>query len=130
MTNYRIKAFYDTGDSEESYETSTTLSPMWTDLAKAKIALQVLREHHDLHLFAESSYYTGKVTDEDMKNIESKPWYHKPSPWSDWCRSVKVLGDNDNVMISDVPYHGYFENLHSLKIVTEEPTDNDMEVHF
>ena len=129
MPNYRIEAFYATGDSESSYDTSSVLSPVWTDLAKAKKALRDLKEHHEYYKRDDNErYYHGPVTDEQLKNIAQMPWYpNLRSPWF----SINLEGDLEgSTMISEIPYHGYFEHLKCLKIITEEPEDNDMEVYF
>jgi len=127
MTNYRIEAFYETGDSFGSSKTSTVLSPVWTNLDKAKKALLTLKEHHDYYRKDESRFYSGKLTDKDLENVKNMSWYVDKY----WHYCAKVEGDTEgSEMISDVPYHGYFEHLETLKIVAETPEDNDMEINF
>ena len=128
MSNYRIEAFYTTGDSESSYDTSTVLSPVWTDLAKAKKALQTLREHHDFCKKEDDRrWYRGPITDEQLKNIESIPWYRRV--YGNWSLSIFLEGDEDSSkIVSEIPYHGYFERLKSLKIIVEAPEESGMEL--
>jgi len=127
MTNYRIEAFYETGDSFHTERTSTVLSPVWTNLDKAKKALLTLKEHHDYYNKDQRHYYTSKVTDKDLENLKKMPWYIDKY----WHYSLKLEGDEDgSEMISDAPYHGYFEHLETLKIIVETPEETDMEINF
>ena len=136
MTNYRIQAFYSTGDSNSTENTDTLLAPVWTDLDKAKKALQELREHHDYYDFDDKPrWYKGKLTQADLDNIASKPWHavldkrhSKSHHMSFFCAALEL--DDGTRMITNIPYHGYFENLQSLKIIVEVSDETDMEIHF
>jgi hypothetical protein len=131
MTNYRIEAFYQTGDSAGSGNTSTILSPVWEDLNTVKKALQELKEHHDYYQRDNSSYYRGTLTEEQLNTMATKSWYVKPSRGNMWYFSASLIADSEKPrMVCHIPYHGYFEHLNSLKIIIEQPEENDMEINF
>ena len=134
MISYVIKAMYSTGDSFHTEKASTILGIAWSDIVKAKEALKVLAEHHDYYKkYSDSRYYSGKLTDKDMKNIATKQWYIVPeeSYMRDyWQFSLNLATDSSEMMTVNVPYHGYFETLDSLEITIDTDENEDSDIHI
>ena len=132
MTNYVIKAEYTTGDSFHTEETSDILSPVWTDIEKAKKALSWLTEHHRYYDEVENSP-RWREHNFDTSDVVTKPWYKDGKSYgqNNWEWSCLVeLDDGTLHTVSTSMYHGYFETLHSLEIVVEEPNECDWKVTF
>ncbi len=114
MQSYKIEVFYRTGDSYNSYDTSTVLEMEWKNIDNAKNALQRIKEHYAWYQFTNDPLY--------MKRKKAdEPMWHKGLEY-DFCLSF-VLDNGKEVMFS-APWVGYFEDLHSAKILSD---DSDME---
>lgn len=129
MTKYVIKSHYSTGDSYNTYDTSTTLAAVWTDLNEAKVALKWLTEQHKYYDAVENSHRWGEKV--DVSDLETKPWFRpgKNFGMPHWMFSCNVHVDNA-IFVVDIPYHGYFEHLQTLEIIIEEPDTCDWRVDF
>ena len=117
---YVIKATYQTGDSFHSEEANTELSGVWQTLAGAKEALRWLNEHH--------VYYEDINSRWDQKehpDLETRLWYVKGEGiYRDiWGHCLNLLMDDGTLRRESIPYHGYFETLHSLEILCEKDGD-------
>lgn len=121
MTNYVIKAYYITGDSFHSEETSTELPPVWKDLDKAKKALKWLTEHYKYYQKNEDPD-DFRVKHIDISDIKDKPWW-TGSKDDSWHFSVNVELDDGTIVRVNIPYTGYFERLQYLQIDTTEDTE-------
>ena len=136
MNRYVIRADYVTGDSFGSEDTFEILSPVWTDLDKAKQALKDLTEHHKYYLNSKENCHRWHDDPEvDISDLTKKSWY-RPAPedrgyWTDfWTFSVDVELDDGSKHTVSVQYHGYFEHLNSLEITAEPQSDTDMKAYF
>jgi hypothetical protein len=117
MPKYKIHAFYKTGNSFGSHDEDTILEMSWTDLSKAKAALQRIQEHY--------RWYSD-MDGWNPKNVPEPKW-HKGMQYK-FCLKVEL--DNGAEVEFSAPWCGYFEELKSAKIITEEANDNDMEIVF
>lgn len=136
MSNkYVIRAEYQTGDSFSSEDTSSIFAPVWTDLAKVKQALKDLTEHHNYYKSSNEYPHWDGDTKVDISDLTTKPWY-RPDPEgrkyrSDfWIFSANVELDDGSKHTVHIPYHGYFEHLRTLEIITEPLSDSDLISHF
>ena len=114
---WTIEVEFTTGDSFSSERTSDKIGYSWNNLDKAKQSLQLLKIHHNYYKSVEGSKYG--------RDIKVK----KPDNYtSDY--SCNIIGDNDELISISVFWHGYFETLHTLTIVTDEKKESDMMVEF
>ena len=134
--SYEIEAYYSTGDSENTYETTTTLPPVWDDVAYAKKALRWLVEHN---AFCDS-FNDDRFLSEEQKELlktpkEDYPWYYsekkKSSCYKDaWLHTINLELDDHRLVPVHIPYYGYFEHIIELRIVESESEHNGMVVRF
>jgi len=116
---YVITAYYRTGDSFHSEDTSTELSPVWENLDDAKEALRWLNEHHQYYEEDNSHHRWPGDKSEDISDLQDKPWYKPKQDWAEEWHYSCVLPYADGSVVVHVPYHGYFERLHRLKIIAQ-----------
>jgi hypothetical protein len=122
MTVYQIRACYETGDSFSRYDTETVLEMTWTDLNKAKAALQRIKEHYEWCSNKDSfDVRFGR------KLAPPEPEWHKGMEYD---FSVKVELDNGNEVMFHAPWVGYFETLYSARVIVQKPEDDDLEIRF
>jgi len=119
---YMIKASYKTGDSFHNYDTSDEFAPIWKDLSQAKKALRWLSEHHAA--YEQESDDRRHRNEPKIPRMLGKPWFitrQEGYGYQDfWHSAAKVELDDGTLFQVGVPYHGYFERLHSLEIICEE----------
>ena len=121
-TEYAIEGFYQSGDSFNTYDTSTMLEMRWKDLDKAKAALKRIKEHY--LWYRDVNKYSYKPREQELL----EPEWHRGMKYD---FSVKVALDNGNDVQFTAPWCGYFERLDTAKIVVVSgKADNDMEVNF
>ena len=133
---YQIRAYYSTGDSSITYETSTELAPVWNNLDRAKESLKLLTAHHQAYQEVERPW--GRSYEAiDYDAIMNASWYtgkklktHNARTHSDWHYSAMIVSDNGDPIQCHVPYHGYFEHLQKLEIEAVSPDTSDMSVTF
>lgn len=113
---YKIHISYRTGNSFGSYDEERYLEPTWEKLEIAKEALKRIGEHY--------RWYDDKHERWDSKGL-SEPEWHKGIEY-DFC--LKIPLDNGNEVMMSAFWCGYFEKLHSAKIVIIE--DDEMEISF
>lgn len=130
---YQIRAYYSTGDSDTTEETSTELAPVWNNLDRAKESLKLLTAHHKAYNELVRPWGRSYETI-DYDAIMNSFWYtgkklktHNARTPSDWHYSATVVSDTGDPISCHIPYHGYFEILHKLEI---EPDTSDMSVTF
>ena len=123
MSVYEIAIDYTTGNSFNSERLTETVGCAWTDIAKAKAALDSIREHHTavMKMEASESSWNRNADKFSIREVKTKYWYNPEY----WTGSLYVLTDDDTNQRIDTFWIGYFEQLHSAKITISE--DNDME---
>lgn len=134
---YTIEVTYQTGDSFNSYEETNTIGLVWEDKQLARKALAAIKEHYTLYSEQES-YSRNKNIQEIRDKAMSSEWYLKAIEGSTdkWTKSPEYWQYNCAVEMDDGSYRniptnmwcGYFESLHTAKIVNE--SDDEDEVNF
>jgi len=108
---YTIKAYYRTGDSFHSEDT-TTNEGEWNNLDIAKENLQRMKVHYD--------YYSYKNKFASM--AMEKKWKNKPVPKyileEHGMLLLKLKADNGKEYQIFPPWCGYFESLYGAEIIT------------
>jgi hypothetical protein len=132
---YEIKAHYQTGDSFHTEETSDVLAPCWHDLTTAKEALRWLNEHHEYYRASNDRYHWNEADKKNLANIAKKPWYAEQDStgykWPEWWHhSLKLPLDDGTLMVTSIPYHGYFEHLHSLEIILAKEDTDGLKIEY
>lgn len=126
-TRYGITISYQTGDSFGSEDTTGEVGCSWTDINKAKAALQAIAEHYRLRDEFDRLPYTRQ--DEFMISIKDKSWYCDMEGSSYmWRHALKVEKDDGEMQQISAFWCGYFERLYSAEISVEG--DTDMKVTF
>lgn len=154
MQTYKIKLYYETGNSFGTDQAEDYLELTWQNLDVAKENLVAIKEHYTMHQEIES--YHKKLTDQQIfKNNSKKGWFVEhiiPVNKKTGCKieekAKKILGEGnweyrideyfakrcinlktdsgDKMQISAF-WTGYFETLHSAEI---EIDTSDMKVTF
>ena len=105
---YTIKAYYRTGDSFGSEDTSDMLGYSVSSLETAEKALQYLGEHYKA--------CESRGTDKPTKAV----WYCKGGKFGDeWKYSVMLPLDDGTLTKVCIPYQGYFEQLQYLEVTLD-----------
>ncbi len=120
MGKYKIKYFYQTGDSFHTEEREDILEFDWDDLDMAKESLKRIEEHYKWYQSKES--YFGR-----KKEIEKPKWHNVKYEHNDEHCLMNIRMDNEKEVQFWPPWCGYFESLHSAEIITE---DSDMKIEF
>ena len=129
---YTIEVTYTTGDSFESDQVTNTIGLAWRSLELAKAALKTIKEHYDFYQEFDACYSNWKDTRSEkaiLKDVNSRVW----------CRgkaedkySMKAKAKMDDRRWRNIPtgmWCGYFETLHSARVVLTEGSD-DMTINF
>ena len=112
---YKIQVSYKTGDSNSSRDEESCLEMEWSDLSVVKTALQRIKEHY--------LWYDDQRSWHRLKTVLEPEW-HKDIKY-DFC--IKLPLDNGAEVQFSAFWCGYFEALHSAKIVIH---DDEMEISF
>lgn len=118
MLIYKIKYYYQTGDSFKTYDDQGELEMAWKSLDNAKEALKRIQEHYVWYVQENRSYYYEK------KEEVAEPKWHVGEQYD---FTVKVKLDNGNEVKFSAPWCGYFERLYCAEIVSDDP---EMRVNF
>lgn len=117
---YELFCDYETGDSESHYdEKEVSLGIVCSSYEVAAKALEELKEHHNLVEMADRIW---KRSDHEaaLKTLLAKPYCVKEY----YQYSVNVLvNEGGERRVTTLPYHGYFDRLHTLYAKPLE--DND-----
>lgn len=123
---YAISIEYTTGDSFGSERTTSEVGCSWTDLEKAKDALQRIKAHYTAYRDRRREY-TGD--DKFTENLRAQPWFYKADP-SVWQHAVILEKDDGSEQMISPFWVGYFETLHVAEIIFDDPEDTDIKVYF
>ena len=112
---YKIKVFYETGNSFNSYDVSEILDVEYTDLELAKESLKRIKEHYQWYEYEDApSYRRGE------KVKRPKWWSCKTdSPSQKHCL-INLPTDSGKDFQMWAPWCGYFETLHGAKIMIDD----------
>lgn len=118
---YTIEIFYRTGDSFHSRNETEQVGCVWEDKEQAQLALSYIKDHYE-H-YKQVNGWNAKVKEKDiLKVVMKKPWACEESEY--WQFTIMVPVGNEMQRISAF-WCGYFEELHSGKIVcTEDDKDS------
>jgi hypothetical protein len=107
---YSIKAYYKTGDSFHTYDTTTTEGE-WSRLDIAKENLQRIKTHY--------SYYRYK---NNYGRFHADQWEGKPVPSyiveEDYLDLLMLKADNEEEYRIYPAWCGHFEKLYGAEIIT------------
>lgn len=124
---WTIKIDYQTGNSFGSEDTSDDVGCSWTDLNKAKEALQRIKGHYKAYTEIENDRWSP--SDKKPADFAGEPWFWKEEPRF-WQQAVIVERDDGTEQRLSTFWCGYFERLHSAEIVADAPFETDMKVTF
>ncbi len=117
MKNYKIRVYYQTGDTKGYEEVVKDLPFSWDKLAVAKKNLKRIEEHYIWYRYVRHKGWNPQPAEE--------PEWHKKATYE---QEIEILLADGNIK---VPYGadwcGYFETLHTAEIIEEDP---DMKVTF
>lgn len=133
---YTIKVNYTTGNSFGSEEETSQVNLVWESKDLARKALKSLANHYKTY-----RKYDGSRFNITIEELRSHDWF-KPELWGNsnntikeqlnyWEYSCHVEVDDGSYRTLDCgTWIGYFETLHSAKIVLFDGLTNEDEVHF
>src|ERR1035437_7356165 len=148
---YKIQISYSTGNSFGSHDAKDVLEISWNDLNVAKYNLKYIKEHYMMQDDINKNWKQKQTKEQWNEECTDKPWYvfqnvllqngcvidekdkHKYDSKTlkyvandDLAQNcIKLYTDNGNVFQISCFWIGYFEQLHSAKIIMNE--DNDLE---
>ena len=127
---YTIEVEYQTGDSFNTERVSEQIGLVWEDKDLARKALQSIKEHYKLQQELDSyNWKKSRRSDEEIyAEVRSKGWYKNcPDPSGDkknhWHAMWFCCAELDDGSFRAIPTNmwiGYFEKLHSAKVVVED----------
>lgn len=113
---YKIKVFYETGDSFGRNDTHTILEPEWKNLDVVKENLKRIKTHYKIYERLDRNYSWRKEEQFDEKKLPDYVVYDKKNNWL----NLKLLLDNGNEMQIYTGWCGYFEQLYGADIIIEK----------
>lgn len=133
---YQIQYFYQTGNSFGSEDAVGILELEWDSLDIAKENLRRIKEHYtmvneidsakwEIRMNKRKSSYTDIAS-----QYQDHDWFAKHNDRNMWENCIVLYTDAGNPFQFWCPWCGYFERLHSAKIITTTPIDIDMEINF
>lgn len=124
---YTIKVDYHTGDSFNSYDTSTTLGYEW-NLEVAKENLRRIKAHYKAYSDRNNYYSMSMQEDGDkvIADITNEPWYCKGSYSDSWEMRINLLMNDGTSEQSSCSWVGYFERLNGATVLAIDNAENDM----
>lgn len=113
---YEIKITYQTGNSFGSNEEEDIIPYEWTDFNKVQEALKAINDHH----IANNEYEFSSYNDRDKlyEKYINEPWLELGFG-SDFRFSLKMPLDNGTYQSFSAFWHGHFERLISVEIITK-----------
>lgn len=127
MTEYTISVLYQTGNSFNKYDEERKIDLSWTDIDKAKAALQVIKEHQNA-MYEFRTAWSSQEKSELKSKYSLKPWFNNKG--DEYTYTVLVQNDSGEYVEMYAFWMGYFETIKSAKIITVNDDDNDMEIKF
>ncbi|EBS4516499.1 hypothetical protein DQT32_03610 [Salmonella enterica subsp. enterica serovar Braenderup] len=127
MTEYTIRVTYTTGNSFNKYTEERNIELTWTDLDKAKAALQIIKEHQKA-LYELRTAWSASEKKELKEKYSLKPWFNNQG--DSYAYEILVQNDSGEYVEMYAFWVGYFESIQSAKIITVIEDDNDMEITF
>jgi hypothetical protein len=120
---YKIKIYYQTGNSFGSEDTSDYIELTWKNLDIAKENLDYIKEHYEMYSDLNGySYRKKRSNDETIELYKDKPWFVAEY---DFCLKLKT--DDGQFMQISAFWCGYFEALHEAEIIADT---SDMKISF
>jgi membrane-bound lytic murein transglycosylase len=107
---YNIEITYQTGNSFGSHTEVGLIGACWEDITKAAEALKEIKRHN--------KYFSDKENIRWVNDFKFNKEYDKISEYS-----IKLKDDNNNDIIVQAFWRGYFERLISAKIIIDDPDD-------
>ena len=129
---YTIEVTYSTGNSFGSEQVTDTIGLAWQSLELAKAALKTIKEHYGFYEeFDACSSRWGDTRSEKaiLKDLNSKVWCREKAKDKYDMTAKAEMDDGQWRNIPTGMWCGYFETLHSARIVLTEGSD-DMMVNF
>lgn len=112
---YCIMVYYETGDSNGSYDMHNKLEMTWNKLDVAKENLKRIKQHHQWYLYKHPEFHLSR----------SKKKIKRPAVVSDQHDTCfNLITDDGNECQISAFWCGYFENLDYARI--EENEDPEM----
>ncbi len=113
---YTIEISYTTGDSFGSHEETDTVGCIWRDKEQARLALSYIKEHYELYKRTNAWNVDNQTIEEVESIVKEKPWvsdevYH-------WQHRIR-LPFEDKIKTVSTFWTGYFETLHTARIIVE-----------
>lgn len=127
MKTYVIKVHYTTGDSFQSHDDVDEVGMQWSNLEKAKLALQYIKEHYQAYRANNEGSWI-RPNQFKIDSIKDKPWFHGKAGGRYWEHAILVEDDMGELHQISPFWCGYFERLHSAEIVVE--ADPEMKIEF
>lgn len=136
---YCIEINYSTGNTFGTYEATELVYSndnqdpvIFQDLDSAKLALQCIKEH--TNMMQGTRYLTNKEREIHKDKMSMQLWACKSRYSDSYESSLKVPVSKECVEWVEIYafWRGYFETIHSAKIIisTENVNDDDMIVYF
>lgn len=134
MAKYSIEIDYRTGNSFGSHDEVESVEVFWKNLEDAKEALRRIRGHYEAVQEFEEAHY--KDIDDLVDKYRNTDWFVDESYWQHVVKVPSFYStDTEEESTEDTEephihafWVGYFEDLHSAKIVTiQESTDEELE---
>ena len=123
---WTINISYQTGNSFGNEDACDEIGCSWTDLNKAKEALQRIKSHYDAYA-ATNDYWSPKGP--QAADFAKEPWFWKQDPGV-WQHCLIVERDDGTEQRISAFWCGYFETLYSAEIVSNASFNTDMKVTF
>lgn len=118
---YKIKYFYETGNSFGREDCTEILELEWNDLEIARTALSYINEHWEFY----SEYKRYSISDAERKklirSVKDKPWFIEGKYES--FSSLLLPTDEGKDYMMSAPWCGYFETLYGAEIVLDSSRD-------
>lgn len=125
---YTIEIKYQTGDSLGSTNKVSEVGYEWNDLDKAKEALKCIKEHHQYFKYMDSCRWNKDTDKYPTDYLEKQRWINNKGQYDRVGEySIKVPSNGGDLTVISCFWMGYFEDLHSAKIVSVTPEESDME---
>lgn len=111
---YQIEAYYKTGDSFHSENTTTVLELVNENLEVAKANLKRIAEHYKMYEQFNSYRRENNKTRKDYKHFD---WFVDEDMFD---YKIILKTDTGNNLQIWCPWCGYFETLYSIKLVNDQ----------
>ena len=112
MSKFKIKVYYTTGDSFQTYSTSDLVDLGWDNLETAEENLKAIDEHNLFYQEIES--WRNPSSDSEIQEKYSGEWWFVDKKECDnfnhHCMKLKT--DSGNLMQQWNPWCGYFDNFY------------------